>query len=99
MTVIIAQDSSDAIRGIMKRWFIEPKPGVFVGTINRGTRESVIDYIRRNSQGIKMLIIYSSNNCQGYNIEQINDTNYRSVTMTGLHLVSGAGSVFVDAPF
>ena len=40
MTVIVANDTPDAIRGILKRWFIEPRPNVFVGTINRvGTEE------------------------------------------------------------
>jgi len=34
MTVIVANDTPDAIRGILKRWFVEPRPNVFVGTIN-----------------------------------------------------------------
>ncbi|MGD0816213.1 MAG: type I-E CRISPR-associated endoribonuclease Cas2e, partial [Verrucomicrobiota bacterium] len=45
MTVIIAHDTPDAIRGLLKRWFIEPRPNVFVGTINRRTREKTLDYI------------------------------------------------------
>ena len=28
MTVIIANDTPDAIRGMLKRWFIEPRPNV-----------------------------------------------------------------------
>ena len=34
MTVIVANDTPDAIRGMLKRWFIEPRPNVFVGTLN-----------------------------------------------------------------
>ncbi len=37
MTVIVANDTPDAIRGMLKRWFIAPRPNVFVGTINRRT--------------------------------------------------------------
>ena len=33
MTVIVANDTPDAIRGLLKRWFVEPRPNVFVGTL------------------------------------------------------------------
>ena len=38
MTVLVANDTPAAIRGMLKRWFVEPKPNVFVGTVNRRTR-------------------------------------------------------------
>ena len=55
MTVIIANDTPDAVRGILKRWFIEPRPNVFVGTVNRRIREKTIEYIKRNSRGLARL--------------------------------------------
>jgi CRISPR-associated protein Cas2 len=69
MTVIICHDVPDAIRGLLKRWFIEPRPNVFVGTINRRTRDKTLEYIKRNAPGITMLIISSDPNCQGFKIE------------------------------
>jgi len=47
MTVIVAHNPPDAIRGMLKRWFIEPRPNVFVGTLNRRTHEKTIEYIKR----------------------------------------------------
>jgi CRISPR-associated protein Cas2 len=35
MTVLVANDTPPTIRGILKRWFVEPKPNVIVGTVNR----------------------------------------------------------------
>ncbi len=55
MTVIIANDTPDAVRGILKRWFIEPRPNLFVGTVNRRIREKTIEYIKRNSRGLARL--------------------------------------------
>ena len=52
MTVIVANDTPDAIRGMLKRWFIEPRPNVFVGTLNRRTHERTIEYIKRNAASI-----------------------------------------------
>lgn len=99
MTVIIAQDTPDAIRGILKRWFIEPKPNVFVGTMNRSVREKVLAYVRSQAAGVSMLVIHSSPNCQGFEIEQINDPDYNGILMDGLWLVSNAESNPIDCPF
>lgn len=99
MTVIIAQDTPDAIRGILKRWFIEPKPNVFVGTMNRSVREKVLTYVRSQAMGVRMLVIHSSPNCQGFEIEQINDPDYNGILMDGLWLVSNAESNSIDCPF
>jgi CRISPR-associated endoribonuclease Cas2 subtype I-E len=52
MTVIVANDTPDAIRGILKRWFIEPRPNVFVGTLNRRTRDKTLEYVKRNAEGL-----------------------------------------------
>ena len=49
MTVIVANDTPDAIRGMLKRWFVEPRPNVFIGTLNPRTHGKVVDYITRNS--------------------------------------------------
>lgn len=99
MTVIIAQDTPDAIRGILKRWFIEPKPNVFVGTMNRSVREKVLTYVRSQAAGVSMLVIHSSPNCQGFEIEQINDPDYRSISLDGLQLIATSENANPECPF
>ena len=72
MTVIVANDTPDAVRGMLKRWFIEPRPNVFVGTLNPRNHAKVMDYIRRNSpEEFGMLIISSQSGGQGYQIERV----------------------------
>jgi len=88
MTVIVTTNTPDAIRGMLKRWFIEPTPNVFVGTINRRTREKTLDYIKRNVQGMGMLIISSDTNCQGFSIQTYGDTPRRDAEISGLWLVA-----------
>ena len=71
MTVIAANDTPDAIRGMLKRWFIEPRPNVFVGTLNPRTHAKVMEYILRNApDDFGLLIVTSAPNCQGYVIER-----------------------------
>ena len=88
MTVLITHDTPPAIRGILKRWFIEPKPHVFVGTVNRRTRDKVLDYVKRNAQDMSLLIITSESNCQGFKLQRWGDPDRQDLTMSGLQLVA-----------
>ncbi len=88
MTVIVANDTPPAIRGMLKRWFVEPKPNVFVGTLNRRTRAKVVDYVTRNAKEMSLLIIHSDPNCQGFRIERHGAPDRRDCEMSGLWLVA-----------
>jgi CRISPR-associated protein Cas2 len=103
MTVIVANDTPDAIRGMLKRWFIEPKPNVFVGTLNTRTHGKVMDYISRNSpKEFGMLIISSQPNCQGYTVERVGPCGClgrRPEIISGLALVAEDWIEPEDLPF
>jgi len=88
MTVIVAHDVPEAIRGMLKRWFVEPRPNVFVGTLNRRTRDKTLDYIKRNAGGIALLIISSDTNCQGFRIESHGEVRRKEAVKSGLWLVA-----------
>lgn len=88
MTVIVANDTPPAIRGILKRWFIEPRPNVFVGTVSRRTRDKVLDYVKRNAEEMSLLIISSEPNCQGFKIERWGEPDRRDTEISGLWLVA-----------
>lgn len=92
MTVLVCNDVPPAIRGHLKRWFIEPKPNVFVGTLNVRTHRKVMDFILRNaSKDFGMLIISSAPNCQGYQVERIGPdgkTGRIGVELSGISLIA-----------
>jgi len=88
MTVIVANDTPPAIRGLLKRWFVEPKPNVFVGTVNRRTREKTIDYIRRNGPGLGLLVIATDGSSQGFAVSVFGETDRIPVRVCGHHLIA-----------
>ncbi len=88
MTVIVINDATPAIRGYLKRWFIEPKPNVFVGTVNRRVRKRVLEYARRNAPGIGLLSISSDNSSQGFEIESFGETDRRPTRICGINLIA-----------
>ena len=87
MTVIVANDVPPAVRGLLRRWFIEPSPNVFVGSVNARTREKTLDYVRRNAPGIAMLVIFDDATSQGYTVLNYGSTNRRLVRKCGLELI------------
>ncbi|MBL9182869.1 MAG: type I-E CRISPR-associated endoribonuclease Cas2 [Verrucomicrobiaceae bacterium] len=103
MTVIVANDTPDAVRGMLKRWFIEPRPNVFVGTLNARTHGKVMDYIRRNGpEEFGMLIISSQPGCQGYQIERIGPCGCQGrkpEMISGITLVAEQWLEADDVPF
>lgn len=92
VTVLICNDVSPPIRGHLKRWFIEPKPNVFVGTLNVRTHHKVMDFILRNaSKDFGMLVISTAPNCQGYEVERIGPEGkigHREVEISGIKLIA-----------
>jgi CRISPR-associated protein Cas2 len=92
MTVLICNDVPPAIRGHLKRWFIEPKANVFVGTLNVRTHRKVMDFILRNaSPEFGVLVISTAPNCQGYAVERIGPegkTGRKEVEISGVRLIA-----------
>ncbi len=92
MTVLICNDVPPAIRGALKRWFIEPRPNVFVGTLNIRTHRKVMDFVLRNAPlEFGMLLISSAPNCQGYSIERIGPegkSGRKDIEISGIRLIA-----------
>ena len=87
MTIILTESIPTAVRGLLKRWFIEPRANVFVGSVNARTREKTLNYIRRNAPTLKMLVIYDDNNCQGYTILAFGTPSRTLIRRCGLELI------------
>ena len=87
MTVIVANDVPPAARGLLRRWFVEPRPNVFVGSVNARTREKTLDYIRRNAPGLAMLVLFDEANSQGFTVLNYGATDRRLVRRCGLELI------------
>ena len=88
MTVIVLNETPPYIRGILKRWFIEPKPNVFVGTVNKRTRQKTLEYVRRNAPRLGMLVIASDNSAQGFNIRTYGPTKRKEALYCGLCFIA-----------
>lgn len=91
MTVIVANDVPPFIRGHLKRWFIEPRPNVLVGTLNRRTHDKVMQFIVKHAPpDFGFLSISSWPNCQGYKIERFGPqgaSGRKDIELSGISLI------------
>ncbi len=103
MTVLVCNDVPPAIRGHLKRWFIEPRANVFVGTLNVRTHRRVMDFILRNApKDLGILVISTDANCQGYKIERFGPegkTGRKEVELSGISLMAESWIAPEDRPF
>lgn len=86
--VIVANDVPPAARGLLRRWFVEPRPNVFVGSVNARTREKTLDYVRRNAPGLAMLVLFDDpTSSQGFTVLNYGPTDRRLTLRCGLQLI------------
>jgi CRISPR-associated protein Cas2 len=88
MVVVIAEHLPPAIRGRIKLWFIEPKPGVFISGLNDSLAEKVVNYLfdkSRISSGI--LIFQSIPRAPWYKIRRRGLTTRQIVNISDLELI------------
>lgn len=99
MTVIIARQTPDKVRGLLKRWFIEPKPNVFVGSVNRKVREKVLAYMCANSpDDLSFLVIFNDRSSQGFAVRHYNDPAVQEIRLSGHYLLTSSPEESPSAP-
>jgi len=90
MVVLIVERVSIGLRGELSRWMIEPKAGVFVGSVSGMVRdklwERVVDELDKGADG-GALLLHSSNTEQGFAVRTHGRTSRLVVEFEGLQLV------------
>ena len=80
------KNASEKLRGILTRWMIEVRPGIFVGSLNGMVRDKIWEQISKyNPKGALMIYLY--NNEQGYQIRMIGDPTRQIIDLDGLQLI------------
>jgi CRISPR-associated protein Cas2 len=87
MIVLILERVSPSVRGELTRWLLEPKPGVFVGTVGARVRDRLWEKACRSLRGGAAVLIYTTNTEQGFAIRTAGETGRQIVEYEGLWLV------------
>jgi len=69
MIVITAKNIPEFVRGYLRRWFIEPKPNVFVSSIKKNIFDEILEYLNDYiSEEHHFIAVISDNSQQGFDI-------------------------------
>jgi CRISPR-associated protein Cas2 len=87
MLILILEKVPVGLRGELTRWMLEPKAGVFVGTVSGMVRERLWEKVSKESRGGSGLMIHSDNKEQGFSIRILGEPRRQVVDFEGLFLV------------
>ncbi|MBN9493714.1 type I-E CRISPR-associated endoribonuclease Cas2 [bacterium] len=87
MMVLMLERVPVSLRGELSRWMIEPRAGVFIGTVSAMVREKLWELSCQAAKGGSALMIYSTNNEQGYSFQLWGEPRYYPEEFEGLLLV------------
>ena len=88
MTVIVLELAPEGIRGELTRWFLELKPGVFVGKVNTRIRELLWERICKSDRTNGAVMVYSSPHEQGFEMKVHGDPKRRVTDFEGVQLIT-----------
>ena len=101
MVLMLLERVTPSLRGELSRWLIQPRTGVFVGTVSSLVRDKLWEKIVASLQRSRSrtatgepgaVMIYTTNNEQGFEVRVSGETNRRIEDFEGLILVKSPNS-------
>lgn len=87
MVTFIVEAAPDSLYGELTRWLLEPKHGVFVGNVNAMVREKLWKKIQNSGNETNAIMIFNTDNEQGYALEMIGEPKRCVVDIEGIELI------------
>ena len=87
MVIVILEKVPRGLRGELTRWLLEPKTGVFVGSVSGMVRERLWQKLCDEARGGSCVMIHSDNSEQGFSIKISGEPSRSVVDFEGLSLI------------
>jgi CRISPR-associated protein Cas2 len=95
MVLMMLERVTPSVRGELTRWLIQPRTGVFVGKVSALVRDKLWDRVVRSLASLKprksgrtagAVMVYTTNNEQGFAIRVTGETDLEIADFEGLLL-------------
>jgi CRISPR-associated protein Cas2 len=87
MIVLIVENAKPALRGLLSRWLIQPKAGVFVGNLSARVRDRLWDLVVKSGKADGALLVHGATTEQGFRVRSWGDTSREPIDFEGLTLI------------
>lgn len=88
MVVLVLDTAFEKLRGMLSQWFLELKPGVFVGRVKKPVREYVWFLIEDSCMHSGAIMVWTSDTDQGFDMKVVGVPYRCVVDFDGLKLVA-----------
>ena len=88
MTVIAMDAAPEGVRGELTRWFLELKPGVFIGKVNTRVRDLLWERICQTDAANGAVMAYAAPNEQGFSLRVFGVPKRRVNDFEGIQLIT-----------
>ncbi|MGE5583591.1 MAG: type I-E CRISPR-associated endoribonuclease Cas2e [Bacillota bacterium] len=88
MVVMILESVPVSLRGELTRWLLEPKAGVFVGTVSALVRDKLWEKVCKNAKDGGCIMVHNTNNEQGFAIRISGNCKRQLRDFEGLFLIT-----------
>ena len=88
MVVLVTEVASPMLRGTLSRWFLELRPGVFVGNISASVRGEIQKMVSERSDQRAAVMIYLAQTEQGFAVWLSGDPLRTPTDFDGLTLMT-----------
>ena len=88
MTVIAMDAAPEGVRGELTRWFLELKPGVFIGKVNARIRDLLWERICQTDAANGAVMDYAAPNEQGFSLRVFGVPKRRVKDFEGIQLIT-----------
>ena len=89
MVVIAFDNANESLRGLLTRWLLEVKPGVFLGEVTATVRDELWNTIVSENKGRfdGVILAYSTNTEQGFDLKSIGNPHRCIIDLEGVKLI------------
>jgi CRISPR-associated protein Cas2 len=87
MTVLIVEGATQGLRGLLSRWMIQPRAGLFVGRLSARVRDELWEMVISSGKAKGALLIHGAQTEQRFRIVSWGQTSREPVDFEGLTLI------------
>lgn len=88
MVVMVLESVSPSLRGQLTRWLIEPRAGVFVGSVSGMVRQKLWEKVCQATKDGGAILVFPARNEQGFTVLSWGNTTRWITDWEGLQLVT-----------
>ena len=87
MVVLVVENAKPSLRGLLSRWLIQPRAGLFVGRLSARVRDRLWEMVVESGKTDGALMLHGAQTEQGFRVRSWGETSRKPIDLDGLTLI------------